>query len=220
MSYRLHVLWPSYLTIKIRWFSTVTHLAALSCLRNFYINHMTKCIWRLIMMFSIIVMLIVALAIGAPARAPQLLGYESTLYMPETGEWQPITRIRYMICLWEPVFGSLESLRYVAFDIVFSVWFLIFGFVTRTLKLKRGLFTCIILSRRKSRETLARFAEGRDFFLCRLLGRKVYTLTISKPLIAIRLFGRLYLELFTSLLAEVCTEPCELHSVWCPWNGH
>ncbi|KAH0429357.1 hypothetical protein CcaCcLH18_08479 [Colletotrichum camelliae] len=62
------------------WFSSVTHLAALSHLRNYYANHLRACVWRLVLMIFVILMLITAMVFNTPIKV---------LLASYPGPWNP-----------------------------------------------------------------------------------------------------------------------------------
>lgn len=170
----------------------MTHLAALSYLRNFYVNHMLSCVWRMGLMFCIIIMFLGAVIIGTPFKT-------------DVGGIQ--IKFLYAICAWH---DHLPNARHF-FESVFSCWFIAFGFISRVLKVSRTASRKFAASRNSSRTRLEKVVEGKDVWLCTKLGTSLYDLMFAKPLIAIRIFRRLFLELFASFLTEV-SEPVVLVS--------
>ncbi|KAF6805057.1 hypothetical protein CSOJ01_09763 [Colletotrichum sojae] len=176
------------------WFSAVTHLAALTHLRNLYANHFNMCVWRLVLVFCVVAMLLAAMVIGVPAKGTLLnpAGHSSI-------------QSHYAICYWdsESELTSKPETIFSGIETSLSAWFLVFGFASRVLKMNRRVSKWWFSYRKKTRESLRRFASGEGVWLCQALGPKVFGLMIASPLIACRIFGRTYLELFTSLFAEV-----------------
>lgn len=179
---------------RLSWFSAVTHLAALTHLRCFYANHFNMCVWRLVLVFCVVIMLLAAMVVGVPSKGTLLnpAGHSSI-------------KLHYAICYWDSESGltSKPETIFAAIETSLSAWFLVFGFASRVPKMNRRVSKWWFLYRRKTRESLRRFASGDGVWLCQVLGPKVFGLMIASPLIACRIFGRTYLELFTSFFAEV-----------------
>ncbi|KAK1671440.1 hypothetical protein BDP55DRAFT_295117 [Colletotrichum godetiae] len=76
---------------NIAWFSAVTHLGALSHLRNYYYIHKSRRLWRSPLIFSVALMLVITMAIGFPARITEIEdGIGDTKTLPNT----------HVICFW------------------------------------------------------------------------------------------------------------------------
>lgn len=143
-------------------------------------------------MFCIIIMLLGAVIIGTPFK---------------TDVGRILIKFLYAICAWH---DHLSGTRHFL-ETVFSCWFIAFGFISRVLKVSKTASQKFASSRNNSRTRLEKIVEGKDVWLCTKFGTSLYDLMFAKPLIAIRIFGRLYLELFASFLTEV-SEPVVLVS--------
>lgn len=100
--------------------------------------------------------------------------------------------------------GSAPEIAMLA-DTIFSVSMLVFGLIIRTVRMSRGVFRWTSHYRSLMRSKLAVIVKGEDFGLRRVLGHHLYTLFIARPLAVSWILGRLYLELCSSFLAEVCS---------------
>ncbi|KAF6823915.1 hypothetical protein CPLU01_11139 [Colletotrichum plurivorum] len=152
------------------WFSAVTRLAALTHLRNSYSNNFKMCVWRLVLVFCVVAMLLAAMVIGVPAKGTLLnpAGHSSI-------------KSHYAICYWDSESGLTpkHETTFAGIETSLSAWFLVFGFASRVLKMNRRVSKWWFLYRRKTRESLRRFASGDSVWLCQALGPKVVWLSVT-----------------------------------------
>lgn len=171
---------------RIVWFSTVTHLAVLSCLHRYlYLHPVKRCI-RLLLMGCLIVLL----AVGTIP-----LGYD-------TAYWNIKVE-----CIFkkETVGGDAEYLEY---EIIFANVFLIMSFVVRIYKLFR---TRAILTHGWIKRFLIKILQPLTRRLISLTirpsasrnrNRVVYMLFLQ-PLLGVYIIADIYLYLLSSMLLEV-----------------
>lgn len=103
--------------IQLAWFSTITHLGALSCLRSYLYRNKVKRSLRLIFTLSLAAMLIVAIISTAPSSS-------NSNALPAS-------------CLFADLspYSAMESFH--AADVSFSILMLVYNIVLRIIKLHR-----------------------------------------------------------------------------------
>ncbi|TDZ22624.1 hypothetical protein Cob_v004385 [Colletotrichum orbiculare MAFF 240422] len=184
------------------WFSSVTHLAAMSHLRTYYANNMHRCVWRLILVCAIILMLLVAMVISIPCKSITLSG----IWIWTDRDRGQALRANYAVCLLPYMSNTDISARQrlaALTDTIFSMAMLSFGYVARTAKMSRGVSRRIAGWRDKLRRRLVGVVVGEEYVLRRMLGEHMYTFLVARPLAVTWIFGRLVVELWGSFLAEV-----------------
>lgn len=185
--------------LRPSWFSSVTHFAALSQLRNYYSNNMKICSWRLVLMSFVIIMLMAAMVVNTPFKV------FITLH-PQPSAADTFITEHYAICLLKTYdftkkkFLEASSLT----DTVMSIAMLAFGFLSRVMKLSRGISRYFSRFREYVRRRLVAIVKGDGFVLRRVIGAHLYTLLVARPLAVAWILGRLYLELYSSFFFEVC----------------
>ncbi|KAK1635021.1 hypothetical protein BDP81DRAFT_395495 [Colletotrichum phormii] len=188
------------------WFSAVTHVAALSHLRNYYSNHLERCIWRLIFMLLVVILLVGAMIIGVPIKSHMSGPFWWIQTNPAMSFWEEDTRP------WNYYIGESEKL--LTFDpssygdktnsclqTALSGMMLVFSFISRVVKMSRGTSALLRKLRQRVRNKVVVIVKGGR--ARRWIGSPPYTFLVARPVAAAWLFGRAYSELFGSFLAEV-----------------
>lgn len=172
------------LTGSSRWFSAVTHLGALTYLRNYYINRANQCIWRLALMTVVLVMLIAVMIIGVPIRADLEEGHTPA------------------ICVLSDRSESY-NLPEIALSTSISVLMMALGFAFRVLKMGRCTSDRFQRFRDKYRTKVINIVklDRKPSQIC--TGPWVHMKFVAKPLSACWLCGRTYLEFYNSIFGEV-----------------
>ena len=171
--------------VRVAWFSTITHLAALSCLRTYLHEYKFKRAIRLLLMLCLAVMLIVATLVTADGRFSDDLPAACFLNVSKSP-----TR--------------LENL-----DVVVAVLLLIYNILLRGLKLHRAVAEgwslrlrrgfVRLLARPAARPVLAYVASIDGY---RRLKMATYIIFVQ-PMLASLVLAKTYYQLYTSTVAEV-----------------
>ncbi|KAK1544105.1 hypothetical protein CPAR01_04738 [Colletotrichum paranaense] len=169
-----------------QWFSAVTHLGALTYLRNYYINRANQCIWRLALMTVVLVMLIAVMIIGVPIRADLEQGHAPAICVLSH------RREKYV-----------DNLPEVALSTSISVLMMALGFAFRVLKMGRCTSDRFQIFRDKYRTKVINIVklDRKPPQIC--TGPWVHMTFVAKPLSACWLCGRTYLEFFNSIFGEL-----------------
>ncbi|CAF3518362.1 unnamed protein product [Fusarium graminearum] len=178
------------LMVYLAWMASVTHLASLSFLRNYLTNRPDKRLWRVVLMFS--VMILLAIAVG-------ITGY----FELENDAKEPA---HFVICyLRRPMDRST-----VAFESMLKMIFLIvYGFSIRLAKMTRVFEGWLrekgARLRKRSTDRQRGQSQSRPAWDPRARkGRKRFKILVIDPvLIAFFSLANVHLDMFTSFLAEV-----------------
>lgn len=182
------------MVVLLAWFSTATHLCALTFLRNHFYTHPRQRTVRLFLMVVILLLLIVALV--------PLSDFESTpgLYSPEGDEWWSEKAAfdgEHAICY----FRELNQWR--RYDgMVTHLFLLVYGSFSRALK--------FFPTRSWGNKVRARLAHALQWPIRKARARasvdKLAAVPmVHVPLLAAYVTARLYLDYFISVAAEVST---------------
>lgn len=174
------------LTGSCRWFSAVTHLGALTYLRNYYINRKNQCIWRLALMTVVLVMLIAVMIIGVPIRADLEQGHTPAICV-----------------LSHRSEKNVDNLPEIALSTSISVLMMALGFAFRVLKMGRCTSDRFQRFRDKYRTKVINIVKLDRKPSQIWTGPWVHMTFVAKPLSACWLCGRTYLEFFNSIFGEV-----------------
>ncbi|EXF79578.1 hypothetical protein CFIO01_03695 [Colletotrichum fioriniae PJ7] len=174
-----------------RWFSAVTHLGALTYLRNYHINRKKQRIWRLALMILVLVMLIAAMIIGVPIKSGLFYvsgGIPAICHLFDSGvKNRNINGI-------DPE---------VALSTSFSVLIMTMGFVFRVLKMGRQTSERFQRLRIRYREKVIKVIKLDRHQSNIFVGSWGYMTLVAKPLTACWLYGRTYLNFFNSMFGEI-----------------
>jgi hypothetical protein len=119
------------MVVYLAWFSSITHLSALTFLRNYLRNHAEERLWRLICMFLFLCMLITAIF---PT------GDFDWLY--NTDGFTYTTASDYAVCsIQDPWFENSAAYG----SMIVSILLLIFSFATRVIKLHKPLSDLVVV---------------------------------------------------------------------------
>ncbi|CAP95695.1 Pc21g07980 [Penicillium rubens Wisconsin 54-1255] len=115
--------------VDLAWFSSLTHLACLTLLRNHLYNHSMQRIWRLLCMAVLVILLTVALSFTG--------GYDWTSSHRSNYIYKgtAFNVIRPAMC--HPSSSTRSSVTYYA--MVFSILLVVFGFVARIIRLHKAI---------------------------------------------------------------------------------
>lgn len=186
--------------VNLAWFSCVTHLSGLVALRTYFQHHS----WKRRLRISLMAVLLVALLV---ARIP-------TGFMGESLVLQPAICLFDIRCagLGSEPLQNTETFK----TMLFSVALLVFGFISRSLKLSPSLSSmmqhfirkpCKNLSQRLigwlARISLKLHGEHSQSELHRSPIAWLWRQILVNPAFAVYLVARYQLHLFNSVLAEV-----------------
>jgi hypothetical protein len=171
------------------WFSSITHMAALSFLRKHLYNHQAERFWRLSAMSVFLVVLIVAIV---PTTVLDSIG---------------VSPGANAICYFKKQLHDNYFLDATAdyFPTVVSILFLVFCFSTRIVKLHKESSRWMDGQLRRTCSTKYREVLLKLFLWSEVeqanyhLGRTL----IYRPLLAVHLVLRIYLDIFASMFSEV-----------------
>ncbi|PWY93948.1 hypothetical protein BO94DRAFT_315290 [Aspergillus sclerotioniger CBS 115572] len=175
---------------RLAWFSCLTHLSCLTLLRNYLHNHPSERHWRLVLMFALVVMLIVA--IFPSGNYEWIWGYP--VFHPSPSD--------HAICY----FLQRPSIKTTA-GISMSIYILTtgFGFLFRIVKLHKILSVYMVRRPRKSLSKWGRKGLWKIFMWRtapnlskRLLGNLLYL-----PLLSVFLVARVALDHWSSMYFEI-----------------
>jgi hypothetical protein len=199
--------------VYLAWFSSLTHLCCLTFLRNYLFNHPGQHLWRLVSMFIIIIMLVVALV---PTGYFNWLGDSSTeeqMLLPPPSS--------YAICFFgqqppAPSGGPERFLPNSYISMIVSSLLLLLGFLTRVIRLHKTLSIDYIVRLRSFLSDRARAGLRRVYDWCQAQSR---TKSLRRPLIYHPLLAgffmlRVSLDVYSSMFMEVSnTSVCSLSLV-------
>jgi len=192
--------------VELAWFSTLTHLAALSVLRSHFIPHRRTRLVRFLLSFVLLVLLLTAMGPAVffnwrEQHAPGPFG-AANAYSPA-------------ICFYDLQYARSQLERDSAVygtsafqGTVFSAVLLLLSFLSRTVKLFRHLSRYFNTSFRRPIGNFARRAASWVLGLTRPSGSQgarsyLWTHFCLRPVTAFFLTARVVADLFASLLLEV-----------------
>jgi hypothetical protein len=185
--------------VYLAWFSSLTHLCCLTFLRNYLFNHPGQRIWRLVSMFMIIIMLVVALV--------------PTGYFDWLGQGQssgpPPAPSSYAICFYgrkpPPATGSQPMVPNSYISMIISCLLLLLGFLTRVIRLHKTPSIDYILPLRYFCSEIARRGLRRVYAWCQVQAnpQNISRFLIYQPLLAGFLMLRVSLDVYSSMFMEV-----------------
>jgi hypothetical protein len=189
--------------VDLAWFSSITHLACLTLLRNHLYNHSAQRLWRLLCMAALVILLTVALAFTG--------GYDWT--SPEA--WSSFGE-DVILSMADPAMCHLSSdsrLTMVYYGMVFSILLTVFGFVTRIIKLYKTISLDVWGKARAKLSIQARRLLSIAYTWCCLSSsRKSLKRTILyRPLLTTFLVARLFLDGWSSVFIEVSVSSLSNH---------
>ena len=181
------------ITVDLAWFSSITHLTTLTCLRIYFQQRPALRIWRLSCMT--INAAILAIALGS------------------TG-WEYVSPTLPALCLYRPI--DLMSVStdlapvYNSFYIAITATFLVFSYLTRVIQLypkAQASFQDIFRNRPSTIynrwlnnvRSRALYSSGRPVRVCALV---IYRILLSQYYAT-----KAVVDLYTSMLWEVCFSP-------------
>lgn len=186
--------------VYLAWFSSMTHLAGLTLLRNYLYHRPAERAWRLFSMLVLVVMLVFALVPTANYQwytteriEPALADYALCYLKPAR---------RYDETFLNPFLEANQSATVAA---ILSILLVLIGFLSRVFKLHRNLALGVD---RKLRGNLSHFLRNylrKLYNWCDIDGspRTLKRMFLYRPLIALFLAGRLFLDLWSSMFFEV-----------------
>lgn len=192
------------IVVYLAWFSSLTHLAGLTLLRNYLYNRPAERTWRLCSMAVLIIMLIFA-------------------FVPTANyKWAPDQNAKqrgepaladYAICYLRPVqystkMGNMTTIstsQGSVMSVTVSIVLIVVGFISRLFKLHQNLSLRVDEQiRGRLSDFIRRFL--RKFYICcdvRNEPRSLKRTLLYRPLLAFFLTARLFLDLWASMLSEV-----------------
>jgi len=187
--------------VYLAWFSSLTHLCCLTFLRNYLFNHPGQRLWRLVSMFIIVVMLVVALVPTGYFNWLYPSGIHITLQPPPSS---------YAICFYgkRPPGSSGYGQPMVPnsyISMIISSLLLLLGFTTRVIRLHKTLSIDFVLRMRSFLSGIARKGLRRVHSWCRVQAspRSLQRSLIYHPLLGVFLMLRVSLDVYSSMLMEV-----------------
>lgn len=188
----------------LAWFSSLTHLCCLTFLRHYLYNHPGQRIWRLVSIFIIVVMLVVALIPTGYSNWLDLF-YPYADPIP-AGLLNPPPS-SYAICFYAsqtPVDPSSEA-QNSYMPMIISTLFLILAFIIRVVRLHKTLSVEYIDRPRRFLSGLARMSLRGVCAWCYVHAypHSLKRYLIYHPLLGLFLLLRVLLDVYTSMLMEV-----------------
>lgn len=171
--------------VYLAWFSSITHLCCLTFLRNYLFNHPGQRLWRLISMFIIIIMLVVALV--------------------PTGYFDWSSPASYAICYFGRSPLGRSGLPNSYLTMIFSCSLLILGFLTRVIRLHKVLSIDFILRMKSWLSKVARRCLWRVYAWCQAEpnAKGLRRSLVYHPLLACFFMLRVSLDVYSSMFMEV-----------------
>ncbi|OQE32791.1 hypothetical protein PENFLA_c001G03716 [Penicillium flavigenum] len=181
--------------VDLAWFSSLTHLACLTLLRNHLYNHSIQRIWRLLCMAVLVVLLTVALSFTG--------GYDWTSLRrsDSVNKNMAFSVIRPARCQMGS--GPRSTVTYYA--MVFSILLMVFGFVARIVKSHKTISVGVWGKARAKLDMQARRLLSIAFSWCCFgSSRKSLKRTLFyRPLLTTIFVARLFLDGWSSMFLEV-----------------
>lgn len=186
--------------VHLAWFSSLTHLACLALLRNHLYNHPLQRMWRLFSMGVLAILLVVGTSFtGNYEWASVPANLFDTSYFFSNDILAAVADPA--ICHLDPVGG--DSLQYLS--MVLSIIFIVFGFLSRIIKLFK-IFSVNIFGRARAWISAGVRHLLRITYSWCCLGRSPKSLKrtlLYRPLLTVFLIVELALDGWSSLLLEV-----------------
>lgn len=191
--------------VDLAWFSSLTHLACLTLLRNHLYDHPLQRLWRLLSMTALAILLTISLSF----TGGHTWMYPAEVFPGGSESYEGITAYYYAtLTVIDPAMchlgsGSKSTLTY--YGMIFSILLIIFGFVTRIIKLYRAISVNVCGKARAMLSIRARRLLRIVFTWCcsgsshRSLKRTLF----YRPLLTIFLVASLFLDGWSSMLLEV-----------------
>ena len=185
--------------VDLAWFSSLTHLACLTLLRNHLYNHSMQRIWRLLCMAVLVILLTVALSFTG--------GYDWTSSHRSNYIYKgtAFNVIRPAMC--HPSSSTRSSVTYYA--MVFSILLVVFGFVARIIRLHKAISVGVWGKSRAKLSIQARRLLSIAFaWSCLGSSHKSLKRTLFyRPLLTTLFVAHLFLDGWSSMFVEVSV-PC------------
>lgn len=177
---------------RLAWFSSLTHLSCLTLLRNYLHNHLAERQWRILFMFILIVMLVIAMV--PTGNYTWFLYYEINHPQPSD----------YAICYFSIIRlrDSMTSMSMISMVLLISV-----GFAIRVVKLHKPLSVLLVgKPRQRLSNTIRKFLwiiyHWREDSA--LLPRRISGMILYFPALALFLTLRVILDHWSSMFFEAC----------------
>ncbi|KAJ5952101.1 uncharacterized protein N7479_010514 [Penicillium vulpinum] len=182
--------------VDLAWFSSLTHLACLTLLRNYLYNHSLQRTWRLVSMAVLVIFLTIALSFTGDYY------WTSFKILPDTTYFVRNDMIDPAMCHLS--FSPSSMMAYCG--MIISILLIILGFVTRIIKLYK---TISIDGWGKARARIsmqARHLLSFAFTWCCSSGSRnsLKRTLLYRPLLTTFLVARLFLDGWSSMFLEVC----------------
>ncbi|CAG8179328.1 unnamed protein product [Penicillium nalgiovense] len=181
--------------VDLAWFSSLTHLACLTLLRNHLYNHSIQRIWRLFCMAALVILLTVALSFTG--------GYDwtSVSISSTINKDAALSVIRPAMC--QTSSGTRSTVTYYA--MVFSILLMVFGFVARIVKSHKTMSVGIWGKARAELGMQARRLLSITFTWCCLGSsrKSLKRMLFYRPLLTTFFAARLFLDAWSSMFLEV-----------------
>ena len=177
------------ITVDLAWFSSITHLTTLTCLRNYFQQRPALRIWRLSCMT--INAAILAIALGS------------------TG-WESVSPTLPALCLYRPKDFNSGTPVYNSFYIAITATFLVFSYLARVIQLypkAQASFHCLFTNRPST--IYNRWLNNVRDRALHLSGRLVRVcLVVTYRILLSQYYAtKAVIDLYTSMLWEVCFSP-------------
>ena len=187
------------LLIYLAWFSSLTHLACLTFLRNYLYIHQGERVWRLVLMGILVVMLLVAMV----PTGNYNWGSWSDGYNPDSpDETIPPQPTDYAICY----FTRSQDADVITFaSMVISVLLIAIGFLSRVVRLHKRLSVDLVGNVRRSISESLRKKLQTVYSWCDVENspNSLKRLLVYRPLLAVFLSLRVVLDAWSSMFLEV-----------------
>ncbi|CAI7669265.1 unnamed protein product [Penicillium viridicatum] len=182
--------------VSLAWFSSLTHLACLTLLRTYLYNHSLQRIWRLFCMAALVILLTIALSFTGEYSWSSLPG---GAIPSEDVAW---SILRHAMCHSRYGVGSTTGY----FAMVLSILLVIFGFMTRIIKLHKIISVGIWGKARVRLSMQARRLLRIAFTWCCSNNppKSLKRTLLYRPLLTVFLVARLFLDGWSSMFSEVC----------------
>lgn len=183
--------------VDLAWFSSLTHMACLTLLKNYLYNHPLQRAWRLLSMAGLAILLVIAISFTGSYKWPYSIGYfisvedSRTITIPAICQTRPTSR---------------SGMPY--WSMVFSIVMIIFGFMTRIIKLHRTISVNVIGTAGDWLSSQLLCLLRRVFIWCSANSshKSLKRTLVYRPLLAIFLEVRLILDGWSSMSLEVSSQ--------------
>lgn len=180
--------------VHLAWFASVTHLAALTFLRHYLINHPTEKTWRVVAMLIVLILLIVAMI--PTSHFTWANGYDQ-----QDKKYGLVnTANNYAVCSYRP---SVDIDTFAFQSMLISVLLLIYGYLIRLAKMRSGLVNSLRGMASTLKEKSTSRLENWNPNLSQSVLRIMLSITLEPISIAAFQVLHVQLDLLTSLFSEV-----------------